>query len=80
MIRARATGAKGRPVIILGLSAQNLKRLRKGMPIHVHCDELGFAGELVIFAGETEAELAKMFKPFIGPETVVHDTTEKKRN
>jgi hypothetical protein len=79
MIKMRGEGAKGRPVIILGLSEANIDRLREGKPIHLHADDMGFVGEIVIFVGKDEATMARQMQPFIGPGTVVHDESKRPR-
>lgn len=44
-----------RKLIGLGLSEENIKRLRKGEPILVRGDEIGFSDmDITIFYGETE--------------------------
>lgn len=60
MIRARAEDGDGRPVILLGLSDENLRRLGDDQ-IRVDLAELGFAVGaplVLLFGGGTEAELA----------------------
>jgi hypothetical protein len=47
MIKA-VGGEPGRPVVVLGLSEVNLRRLREGDPIPVHTAELGLAGPDVV--------------------------------
>ena len=66
-------------LIVLGLSDGNLKRLREGKPIHIHGAEWGQPFDIVIFWGKTEAVMAKMIEPYIGPNTVVRDRTKEKR-
>lgn len=56
MLKLKAQGDNG-PVLILGLSALNLERLKEGMPIKFKMGELGLEGEMVIFAGSTEGEM-----------------------
>jgi len=61
MIRMLGHNSKTkRPMIILGLSDINIVRMREGKPIHIHADDMGFAGEIVIFTGKTEDDMAKM--------------------
>jgi formylmethanofuran dehydrogenase subunit A len=73
LIQAAATHPNGRRVIFLGLEEGNVTRLREGKPIHLHADHLGFPGEIVIILGKDAAALQEQFKPFIGPETTMHD-------
>lgn len=79
MIRARMTGPKGRRMILLGLEEMNVTRLRDGQPIHIHADELGFPGDIVIILGKDADALQRQLEPFIGPETAVHDERGRKR-
>ncbi len=79
MIRATAHDrCTGRRIILLGLEEGNIERLRQGKPIHIHADELGFKGEIVIILGKDADELRKLLAPMIGPETDVRDDRERK--
>lgn len=62
MLKAKATLADGRPLYVLGLSELNLQRLREGKPIFFDMCEIGGTGQMVIFWGETEVEMAKLFE------------------
>lgn len=65
MIKACGKNEDGSPFILLGLSHENLKRLKEGQPVLIHLSELGLEGEIAIFAGETEASMeADMKKRF----------------
>jgi hypothetical protein len=58
--------------IILGLSDENLKRLKNGEPIKFNLNELGLDNmNVVIFNGKDEQEMYKMFKDNINPFTTV---------
>lgn len=59
MIKAKGDGPRGK-VLILGLSHGNLDRLREGQPIKFDGHNYGFEGEVIIFAGETEATMARL--------------------
>lgn len=61
-------------VIGLGLSRKNVDRLTSGHPIKVKLSELniGLDGNVLIFFGETEEEMARLIEPMIGPATKVH--------
>jgi hypothetical protein len=78
MIRMAATNTRGRKIIVLGLSEKNIEKLREGKPIHIHADEMGFPGEIMIFTGKDEASMAEMVKPFIGPDTDVREEAEER--
>jgi len=62
MLKAKATMADGRPFYVIGLSEGNLRRLREGKPILFDMCEIGGIGQMAIFWGETEAEMAKLFE------------------
>jgi hypothetical protein len=76
MIKFAGTNERGLPVIGLGLSRENCKRLLAGQPIRISVDEIvsTIDAEIVLFAGETEAAMAKEFKKsgLIGPDTKQH--------
>lgn len=78
MIKATATSPDGsRKIVMLGLSEENLRRLRQDKPIHIGPGEMVQLGlpavELVIFWGKDEATMAKMMEPMIDAETRVHN-------
>ncbi len=58
MIKARGTAPDGGRMLVLGLSYENLGRLRAGQPIQFDAKPYGYDGEIVIFAGKTEAAMA----------------------
>lgn len=62
MLKAKATMADGRPFYVIGLSTGNLERLKQGRPILFRMEEMGGVGQMAIFWGETEAEMAKLFE------------------
>lgn len=50
MIKARGTGRNGEPVVVLGLSASNIKRMREGKPMRIELSDLGLPpGRVYIF-------------------------------
>jgi hypothetical protein len=60
MIRFRFPGGDKHhePIAFIGLSDENLTRLRAGMPIRVAADDrLGLGIELVIYHGATEVDM-----------------------
>ena len=71
MIKAKAETKKG-PLAIIGLSAGNIKNLQLGKPIRVNLAELGLSGYVMIFAGETEASMARELAEFIDEKTEIH--------
>lgn len=62
MIRFRFPGSPKHPapIAFIGLSDENLTRLRAGMPVRVVAtDPLGLGIELVIYHGATEVEMTR---------------------
>ena len=62
MIRFRFPGSSQHPapIAFIGLSDDNLTRLRAGMPIRVNADDpLGLAMELVIYHGHSEVDMTE---------------------
>lgn len=60
MIRARAGGA-----LILGIDAENVKRLRKNLPIHLHFSEVDNGvpvQEVIIMYGDTLDDIVTELK------------------
>lgn len=78
MIKWKGT-LDGREVIAFGLEEMNLKRLRDGDPIHVMGAEWGFPYDVLIYYGKDMATLMKMTEHKIGPDTIVHDHRERKK-
>lgn len=80
MIKAVCHGEKGRKIALLGITDMNIARMREGKPIQIHGEEMGLGNlEIWIITGKDEAALQEMFKPVIGPETVVRDQTKDRR-
>jgi len=74
----KMVGAGKRPggqtikVVVLGLSRVNVERLQAGQPIIVRGDEIGLdEADIVLFAGETEASMAREMEELVGPATRV---------
>ena len=81
MIKAAAHDEKTkRRLIILGLEDGNISRLKEGKPIHIHADELGFAGEIIIMYGRTQDDIRRQLEPAIGPDTDVQDRNNERKN
>jgi hypothetical protein len=78
MLTFLATGSHGEKIIGLGLSDENIRRLREGQPILLPLrqllPDLSEDLDLVIFTGPTEAEMADRLVDLIGPATRVHRT------
>jgi hypothetical protein len=61
MIKATGGTTDGTPMIWLGLSRENTRRLHADQPIRIRADQVDPrlpALEIVLFAGETEDEMA----------------------
>lgn len=69
MVKFTAT-SEGKILIGLGLSHENLKRLKAGKPIKTTAPDRDDI-EIFIFAGDTEASLEATVKEFIGSNTKV---------
>lgn len=68
MIKARLRDATGTPVILLGLSGENITRLLADEPIKVDCAELGIPGlKIALIAGRTEAHIVTQLEQHYGP-------------
>lgn len=61
MITARGRGQDGKPALVLGFTAENIKRLTAGQPVRVPRSAMevtGFADiEVCIVYGETQADI-----------------------
>jgi hypothetical protein len=63
--------ADGTPVVGLGLTDENWRRLRLGQPIIVKLREMIDSDlEILLIGGETEDALTEQLAPMIGPRTV----------
>lgn len=78
MIKFTVNNNDGRKLIGLGLSFENLKRLKEGKPIHIQGEEIGFPSiNLIVFSGETEESMKDDLKSFISPQTIINDKKRK---
>ena len=67
--------AKAKNTIILGLSRENIIRLKAGQPIKFDMTELGVPDmTMFIFYGDTEGQIEKMFREqgLINENTIIH--------
>ena len=65
MIKATGATADGTPLLVLGLSAENTRRLHAGQPISVRADHVDPrlpALEVLLVAGDTEGAIAAEFR------------------
>lgn len=78
MLKWTASAPHGRTIVGLGVEERNLERLRAGDPIHVWGEEMGLPFDIVIYYGKDMDTLMLMTRPSVGPNTVIHDTRERK--
>jgi hypothetical protein len=71
----KATGQyAGRPLVILGLSGENMTRLMADEPISINLADLGLEPmQMLIVGGRTEDEIAAQLKSFTDGRTKFHD-------
>lgn len=72
MIKFTYTKGSGALCYGFGISEENVKRLKKGQPIYIDLSQIGGTGEVMIFYGKTEQDMARDLAEFIGPDTVTH--------
>lgn len=60
MIKAVLRRPNGSPLYILGLSEENVKRLKEGFPIAFAGNTMGLPGDFVIMYGATEEIIETM--------------------
>lgn len=76
MIKARATINDGQVMVVIGLSDENIRRLQAGLPIDTDLSEIGLAGRLFIFSGETEEAMRDQIVRIAGGQGApVHEGT-----
>jgi hypothetical protein len=67
MIKAVLRDRQG-PVVLLGLSGENVTRLMADEPIHVDLAELGLPGlRIALIGGRTETDIANQLEQHFGP-------------
>jgi len=71
MLVARVLTHDNRNILLLGLSAENRRRLVLGSPIELNLGELDGTTKLVIFAGETEDTMQAELISLIGANSTV---------
>jgi hypothetical protein len=75
MLGGRGTGKDGKEteIMIIGLSHENLNRLKQGQPITCKASDFGCSGniQIIIFSGDTEQSMTRDVQELIGPETNV---------
>ena len=77
MIKFCCKGRSGETLIGLGLSHENLERLKKGQPISVEGKDIGLDGQnILIFSGSNEEAMAAELAPWITADTKLHGMLE----
>jgi hypothetical protein len=74
MIKATGKGLDGMPTLFVGLSFENLDRLRAAPGdgfIRISGDDVNLPFDVMIFSGETEAAMVDLMKAGFGPDTTV---------
>lgn len=76
MLRARASDG----TFILGIDAENVKRLKEGKPIVVSLAELGGHDDVLIMYGETLQDIVRELEQASGSKLPVPTPINKARN
>lgn len=73
MLKFSATTATGSKLVGLGLTDENIERLRAGKPIHVDLREMNlpYDIQILVFAGKDESALRAALQPLVGPNTTI---------
>ena len=75
MIKFTANTPNGRMLLGIGLSHENLARLKDGMPIRFKGEPVGVPlYDFLIFAGKTEESMAKELDPAITAKAIIKPT------
>ena len=69
MLKAMMQNNEGKNILLLGLSRENVVRLKEGKPIHINGDELGFENDVILVYGETEEQIYEDLQPMLKSET-----------
>ena len=75
MIKASATLADGRQLLMIGLSFANLDKFRadpRDTYIPIEGKEMGLPIDVMIFSGETEAHMQELMLNYISAKTKIH--------
>jgi len=76
MIKAKFPMKDGRQALVLGLSEENIRRMKQGQPIYFDIGQVKIQpseqlGVVTVFYGRDEDELLRTLGAFIGPTTDV---------
>jgi len=81
VIKATGKGPTGKDTLFVGLSFGNLDKFRAGPMdtfIQIEGVEVGLPFDVLIFSGETEAQMADLLAKGIGPGTKVYVSPRSK--
>lgn len=68
MIKAVMRDNSAQPVVLLGLSGENVTRLMAGEPIRIDLAEVGIPGlKIALIGGRTEAHILAQLEQHFGP-------------
>ena len=73
MVKMVATHEDGSKILMLGLSQENVNRLKEGKPILFGTEDLGLGwnGRVCIFYGKTEHDMLEDVSGWIGPHSKI---------
>jgi hypothetical protein len=75
VIKGVGRAGDGTPVVLLGLTGENMTRLMADEPIVVDLAEMGLPGmKIVLVGGKDEATMAAELRGCITPLTTIHGT------
>jgi len=65
----------GKPLIGLGITEDNIRKLKEGMPIYISAADMlkdfNLDEGIMVFYGKTDQKLADILKPFMRSDTTV---------
>lgn len=76
MITFLASGKNNQQTVGIGITAENVERLKAGQPIHLNGANIGINLDILILYGETYEALQRDLSPGIGPNTIIRDNRE----
>lgn len=72
--------ARAGDIIFVGLEEENIKRMKADLPFAHSMREVGKPFELVIYYGENYDALVAKMREAVGPDTVIEDMRQRKKN
>lgn len=73
MIKARMERTSGVPLVVLGITPDNIRELKNGRPIYVNGTEVGIPSDLAVMFGPTNEAIADEIRQAAGgmkPESI----------